>query len=205
MGAIVARTTRNVSRHSMLPDHRTTHAERVADYAVRVGRAMDIGTAHITQLHRGGLLHDIGKIGTPDAILRKVEALSIEEFEEVKCHPEIGAKLLEPIENNSDILSVVLQHHERFDGTGYPYGLRGAEIHLLGRITSLADVYDALGSPRPYRDQWEKEQVVDYIIAHAGSHFDPAVVEAFISIVDTIPELPRAAMERSPAWESPAR
>ena len=193
MGSIVARATRNVSRNSMLPDHRATHSERVAEYAVRLGRAMDIDPERITFLHRGGLLHDIGKIGTPDTILRKDKPLSADEFEEVKAHPEIGAKLLEPIEKNIDILSVVLQHHERYDGTGYPYGLAGAQINLLGRITALADVYDALSSVRPYRDQWDKGRVVDYIIDHAGSHFDPAVVEVFQSIADEIPELPRFA------------
>jgi putative nucleotidyltransferase with HDIG domain len=167
------------------------HSERVAKYAVILGQAMDLEEHDIELLHRGGLLHDIGKIGTPIDILDKKDKLTDEEFEEVKSHPEIGAKILEPVEVHQDILPIVLEHHERFDGRGYPHGMAGSEITLLGRITAVADVYDALSSARPYRDGWFKERVVEHIIEGSGTHFDPAIIDAFKTIVDEIPELPR--------------
>lgn len=167
------------------------HSERVAQYAVLLGQAMDIGERNIELLHRGGLLHDIGKIGTPVQILDKKEKLTNAEFEEVKCHPAVGAKILEPVEVHQDILPIVLEHHERFDGTGYPRGLVGHDITLLGRITAVADVYDALSFARPYREGWAKERVVDHIIKGSGTHFDPDIVDVFKTIVDTIPEVPR--------------
>jgi putative nucleotidyltransferase with HDIG domain len=173
------------------------HPERVADYAVRIGRAMGLDANDIRILKRGGMLHDIGKIGTPLTILNKTSKLSEDEFSEVKCHPETGVKILEQIEVHPGILGIVLQHHERYDGHGYPFGLAGSDISLHGRITAVADVYDALSSARPYRIQWDKDRVISYILGHAGTHFDPAVVEAFELILDKIPAVPGPARHLS--------
>lgn len=155
------------------------HSERVADLAGQIGSAMGLSAEHVQVLYRGGLLHDIGKIGVPVRILDKAAKLTDEEFKEIKNHPEIGAKILEPIEVYQDILTMVLHHHERYDGKGYPHGLVGEEADLNARILTVADVYDALNSSRPYREGWVKQKAIDYIISHTGSQFDPAVVRAF--------------------------
>ena len=159
------------------------HSERVALVAGQIGLAMGFSDNRIEVLHRGGLLHDIGKIGVPVRILDKPARLSEEEYEEIKTHPEIGAKILEPIDVYQDILSMVLHHHERFDGKGYPYGLSGESIDMNARILAVADVYDALNSNRPYREGWVKQKAIDFIASHAGTHFDPAVVKAFNAII----------------------
>lgn len=155
------------------------HSERVALVAGQIGSAMGLHEDHIEVLHRGGLLHDIGKIGVPVRILDKQAKLTDEEYTEIKHHPEIGAKILEPIDVYQNILSMVLHHHERFDGKGYPYGLAGEKIDINARILAVADVYDALNSGRPYREGWVKLKAIDYITSHAGTQFDPAVVKAF--------------------------
>jgi putative nucleotidyltransferase with HDIG domain len=185
--SLIARTTRSGCRNGELCAGQSSHSERVAEYAAHIGHVMELEAEQVKVLHRGGLLHDIGKMATPEAILHKKKILSDDEFAEIKCHPESGVKILEPIEKNADILSVVLQHHERYDGKGYPYGLAGVEISLYGRIVAVADVYDALSSTRPYRDLWKQDRVVDYIIDHSGSHFDPTVIEAFRDIVNELP------------------
>jgi len=190
MRNLIGRVTRSGCRNSMLFADKSSHSERVAEYTTQIGHAMELEAEQVKLLHRGGLLHDIGKMATPDTILHKKNALSSDEFDEIKCHPENGVIFLGSIEKNTDILSVVLEHHERYDGKGYPYGLAGAEISLYGRIAAVADVYDALSSTRPYRDLWMKDRAVDYIIDHSGSHFDPAVVEAFMGIADEISESP---------------
>jgi len=134
-------------------------------------------------LHRAALLHDIGKVGIPLSILDKPGALDDEEYAMIKKHPSIGARILEPIGSYKDIVPMVLQHHERFDGKGYPSGLSGNEIDIGARILSVADVYDALKSDRPYRKGWALERVVDLITEEAGRQFDPVVVEAFLAIM----------------------
>lgn len=173
------------------------HSERVAKYACLIGDAMGLSQHEQELLHRGGLLHDIGKIGTPIDILDKKDRLTDLEFEEVKSHPEIGAKILEPVSVHQDILPIVLEHHERWDGKGYPANLAGDDITLLGRITAVADVYDALSSARPYRDGWVKDRVVAHILSNSGTHFDPHVIEAFERIIPDIPDLPRPELSVS--------
>jgi putative nucleotidyltransferase with HDIG domain len=158
------------------------HSERVAELSSRIARAMGLREKEIEALQRGGLLHDIGKIGIPLAILDKPDRLTDQEYGEIKNHPLIGAKILEPIEAYQDIIPLVAQHHERYDGTGYPAGLKGEEIDQGARIMAVADVWDALVSERPYREGWVGERARDLIVNSSGSHFDPEVVNAFLAV-----------------------
>ncbi|MBM9616189.1 HD domain-containing protein [Desulfobulbus rhabdoformis] len=160
------------------------HSERVADLAVRIGKAMKCDDKLLEQLFRGGLLHDIGKIGIPVAILDKPGKLNDEEYATIQTHPEIGGQILEPIEAYQDIIPMIVQHHERYDGKGYPERLAGESISLEARILSVADVYDALISKRPYRDGWVRERVHEFIQTNSGQMFDPKVVEAFLLVND---------------------
>ena len=161
------------------------HSERVADLAARIAQTMGCDEQQVTIIRRGGLMHDIGKIGIPLAILDKPERLTDEEYREIKHHPSIGAKILEPIDAFRNILTVVEQHHEKFDGSGYPNGLAGEEIDLNARILAVADVWDALVSARPYRDGWVHARARKLITEGSGSHFDPQVVTAFLAIMDS--------------------
>ncbi len=158
------------------------HSERVADLAVRIGRAMNWGNQRLELLFRGGLLHDIGKIGIPIAVLDKPGKLSDEEYNTIKTHPTISGKILEPIEVYKDILPLVVQHHERFDGKGYPDGLSGENIAIGARILCVADVYDALISQRPYREGWIKENVLNFMRDNRGTMFDPSVIDVFLAM-----------------------
>lgn len=160
------------------------HSERVADLAVKIGRTMRCGDELLEQLFRGGLLHDIGKIGIPLAVLDKPSKLDDDEYETIKTHPAIGGKILEPIDAYKDVVPFIVQHHERYDGKGYPAGMAGEEISLGARILCVADVYDALISQRPYRQGWIKENVLDFIRDNRGIMFDPHVVDAFF-LLDT--------------------
>lgn len=158
------------------------HSERVAELSVKIGRAMGFDADNLDLLYRGGLLHDIGKIGVPITILDKPGKLDDDEFKSVRSHPEIGEKILQPIKVYKDILPIVVQHHERFDGKGYPEGLAGSEIDLNARVLAVADVYDALISKRPYRDGWVRDKVHGFLIEQSGKMFDPQVVDIFIAI-----------------------
>jgi putative nucleotidyltransferase with HDIG domain len=159
------------------------HSTRVTEMALKIGSALAISPKKLDDLHRAALLHDIGKVGIPLSILDKPGALDDEEYMMIKKHPSIGARILEPIASYKDILPIVLQHHERFDGKGYPGGLSGYEIDIGARILSVADVYDALKSDRPYREGWAVERVIDLITEEAGRQFDPDVVDAFLAIM----------------------
>jgi putative nucleotidyltransferase with HDIG domain len=158
------------------------HSERVTDLAMEIGRELGLPPHEIDLLHRGGLLHDIGKIGVPPSILDKPGKLTEEEFAVVQNHPSKGAEILEPIPNLRKVISIVSQHHERFDGKGYPNGLSGESISLPARILAVADVVDALASDRPYRPGWSREKVLAYTRENAGRQFDPEVVEVFLRI-----------------------
>jgi HD-GYP domain-containing protein (c-di-GMP phosphodiesterase class II) len=129
------------------------------------------------------LLHDIGKIGIPTAVLDKPGKLDPAEFEQIRAHPVLGARILEPIEAFDDVIGIVRHHHERFNGTGYPDRLAGVNIPFLARVLSVADVYDALVSDRPYREGWAPAAAVAYISERGGVEFDPQVVAAFVDLV----------------------
>jgi len=128
-------------------------------------------------------LHDIGKIGVSNALLDKPDRLTPDEFEVIKSHPGRGGKILEPIKAYSSELNIVVQHHERFDGNGYPKGLSGEQIDYGARIVAVADVFDAVSSDRPYRKGWEFDQCVGLIQDGRGLAFDPGVVDGFLQIV----------------------
>jgi PAS domain S-box-containing protein len=164
-----------------LRDHETEgHTRRVVQMTINLARTMGIGDDELENIRRGALLHDIGKMGIPDSILLKPDVLDEREWEIMKRHPEYACKLLEPIEYLRPVLDIPYCHHEKWDGTGYPRGLKGEQIPLPARIFAIADVWDALTSDRPYRAGWAKEKVLEYIKRLEGRHFDPTVVEAFL-------------------------
>lgn len=161
------------------------HSERVTHLAMDIGRELGLPPKEIDLLHRGGLLHDIGKIGVPSLIIDKPGKLTEEEFAVIRSHPSNGVKILRPIPNLQRVLPIVSQHHERYDGKGYPNRLSGKSISLHARILALADVVDALVSDRPYRSAWPRANALAYARENAGLHFDPEVVEAFLRIEAT--------------------
>lgn len=174
------------------------HSERVTQLALKLGRVLGLGEEALENLYRGGLLHDIGKIGTPAQLLDKNGPLTAQEGGVVRAHPRIGARILEPIDAFADILPIVKHHHERFDGSGYPDGLAGEAIDLGARIMAVADVYDALHSARPYRAGMDPEHVLRIIRKDAGSHFDPRVVEALVKVMEQDRPLQQDAAIPSP-------
>ncbi len=167
-----------------LRDHETEgHSRRVAEMTARIARKMGLSEHEVMRLRRGALLHDIGKVGVPDAILRKPGPLDDEERSVLRRHPEVGYGLLRPIEFLRSSLDIPLRHHERWDGGGYPGGLKAEEIPLAARIFAAADIYDALSHDRPYRKAWEPARVREHIRSLAGSHLDPAVVDAILALL----------------------
>ena len=160
------------------------HSRRVTETTVAVARAMEIPEDEVEHIRRGAILHDIGKMGIPDEILRKDGSLTEEEREIIRKHPETAYKLLEQIPFLKEALDIPFCHHEKWDGSGYPRGLKEREIPLSARIFAVADVWDALLSDRPYRKGWAKGQVAEYLINESGKHFDPRVVNKFLSLVE---------------------
>jgi putative nucleotidyltransferase with HDIG domain len=158
------------------------HSERVTRMALKLGRAMGLNARDLEIMHRGGLLHDIGKIGTPQEILDKPGKLTPLETKIMREHVEVGLRILEPIPGLSESLPIVAQHHEWFDGAGYPKGLAGTEINFYARIFGVADSYDAMTSDRPYRKGLPVEKAISMIRERAGTQFDPAVVEVFLAM-----------------------
>jgi putative two-component system response regulator len=155
------------------------HSERVVNFSLRLGRELELDEEGLRSLEFGSLLHDIGKIGVPDAILRKPSALDEAEWVRMREHPLHGQKILSGIRFLEGAARVVAQHHERWDGTGYPLGLRGTQIDLNARIFSVADAFDAITSDRVYRRGRSYEDAVAELDAFSGRQFDPKVVEAF--------------------------
>ncbi len=164
------------------------HSERVAKIAVEIGESMGLDEEAIKNLQIGGILHDIGKIGIPCSILNKPGRLTPEEYEKVKQHPVIGYKILKPIRELKDILPIVLYHHERCDGSGYPDGLKCNQIPMLARIVAVADVIEAMTAERPYKRSYPLEEVLSYLKENAGEDklFDPQVVKIADVISDRI-------------------
>ena len=158
------------------------HSIRVVAYAELIARQMSVTEPELTKVKRGAMLHDVGKIGIPDSILRKPGPLDQEEWAIMRRHPELGYKMLRGIEFLEDAAHIVLTHQERFDGRGYPAGLKGEEIPLGSRIFAVVDTFDAMTSNRPYRDALPYEVARQELLDHSGTQFDPRVVEAFISI-----------------------
>lgn len=158
------------------------HSERVALLAAALARAAGMSPDQTERVHVCGLVHDVGKIGVPEAVLCKPTALTSEEFALIRQHPEIGYRILKDIPMLADVLPGVLHHHERWDGTGYPRGLRGEEIPLIARIICLADTFDAMSSTRAYRSAISRRRVLAEIERCAGSQFDPALAPLFVRL-----------------------
>ncbi len=158
------------------------HSQRVTQLTLRLARACGLRGEELEYIYRGALLHDIGKMAIPDAILSKRTSLDEEEWTEMKTHPKIAYDMLSAISFLQPALVVPAYHHERWNGEGYPSGLRGEAIPLSARIFSVVDVWDALLSDRPYRKAWTKEQALQYLKDQSGKQFDPAIVERFIAL-----------------------
>ena len=156
------------------------HSLRVTEMTMQLARSLGIGEAELVHVRRGALLHDIGKMGVPDTILLKPDKLTDEEWVLMRKHPQLAFDMLAPITYLKPALDVPYCHHEKWDGTGYPRGLKGEEIPLSARIFAVVDVYDALISDRPYRRAWTREKTISHIGEQAGSHFDPEVVKVFL-------------------------
>jgi response regulator RpfG family c-di-GMP phosphodiesterase len=155
------------------------HSERVVSFSLRLGRELGLDKETMRSLEFGSLLHDIGKIGVPDAILRKPAGLTDEEWRKMRAHPILGKQILRGISFLEGAARVVAQHHEKWDGSGYPLGLRGEEIDINARIFAVADAFDAMISDRVYRSGRSYEAATAELDKHCGSQFDPKIIEAF--------------------------
>jgi HD-GYP domain-containing protein (c-di-GMP phosphodiesterase class II) len=159
------------------------HTRRVAEMTVRLARTIGLTDADIVHIRRGALLHDIGKMAIPDSILLKPGPLTRDEWEIMRRHPVYAYDLLSPIPYLRPAVDIPYCHHEKWDGTGYPRGLRGEQIPLAARIFSVTDVWDALRSDRPYRAGWDDAQICAYVREQTGRHFDPRVAEPFLGLL----------------------
>ena len=159
------------------------HSRRVTKLTLDIARSIGMDGDDLIHVRRGTILHDIGKMGIADSILLKEGPLSEEEWEIMRQHPIYAYNLLSTIPFLKPALDIPYSHHEKWDGSGYPRGLKGEQIPLAARIFSLVDVWDALISDRPYRGAWPQEKVVKYIREQTGKHFDPSLVEVFLEII----------------------
>lgn len=156
------------------------HSRRVAEMTVKLAQAYNMNKDEILHVRRGALLHDMGKIGIPDSILHKPGSLTDEEWIIMRKHPQFAHDMLNSVEYLKSSLDIPYCHHEKWDGTGYPRGLKGEDIPLAARLFAIVDVWDALTSKRPYRDAWKKEDALEYIRDQSGKHFDPQIVDLFL-------------------------
>jgi HD-GYP domain-containing protein (c-di-GMP phosphodiesterase class II) len=163
-----------------------SHTQRVANTAVHLGTRLGLPESDLVALYRGGLIHDIGKIGVPDAVLLKPGPLNAEEERQMRAHPVIGESIVKPLPSAADILTIIRHHHERFDGGGYPDGLAGHKIPLLARIVSVCDGYDALASDRPYRARRNSEEALETLMRGAGQQWDRELVSLLLSELPAI-------------------
>lgn len=189
---------RRLSRAAEFRDNETgLHIVRMSKYAMLLGRAVGMNEREAELLLNASPMHDIGKISIPDRILFKRSRLDAEEREVMRTHAAVGADLLSG--HASELMEmariIALTHHEKWDGSGYPRGLKGECIPLVGRIVALADVFDALTSERPYKPAWEPDAAIAYIQARAGRHFDPALVPVFNRLMPEILEVKRTSAE----------
>jgi len=177
-------------------DHYTHgHSQEVTEYSVVIAQEMNLSKEEITIIRDAGLLHDIGKIGIPDAVLLKPGRLTEEEYAHIKKHPEIGRKILSQVSSLAEIIPLIYHHHERYDGSGYPEGLSGEMIPLGARILAVSDAYQAMTSDRPYRKALPMQVAIDELERFKGKQFDPTIVETFLRI------LKRLGMEKKDTQE----
>lgn len=179
---------RLVTALSLRSEETGAHIRRVGAYSAMLAEATNDDAAHPEEIRLAAMLHDIGKIGVPDTILLKPGALTNDEFEAMKRHTVLGAEML--ADGNSPVIKlgaeIAFTHHERWDGAGYPRGLRGEETPLAGRITAVADVFDALTSDRVYRQAWPAERAIEQMTQDRGQHFDPDVLDLFTASVEQV-------------------
>jgi HD-GYP domain-containing protein (c-di-GMP phosphodiesterase class II) len=161
------------------------HTQRVTDVTIRLARAFGLSEGEILHIRRGALLHDIGKLGVPDAILHKPGQLTDDEWVQMREHPQFAYDMLAPITYLKPALDIPYCHHEKWDGTGYPRGLKGEQIPLAARLFAVVDVWDALRSDRPYRQGWPEDRVREHIHEQVGKHFDPRIAEMFLKLIES--------------------
>jgi putative nucleotidyltransferase with HDIG domain len=180
------RTVKALAQAIEAKDHYThSHSEKVSRYATHIARQMRLPSKQVELIHQACELHDLGKIGIHDSILTKEEPLTPGEWEQIKQHAVKGAQILEPLTFLGEVVELIRQHHEHYDGTGYPKGLKGEQILLGARIIHVADAYEAMTASRSYRKTpLSKGEAVAEIKKHSGRQFDPKVVEAFLKVVD---------------------
>ncbi|MDP3058112.1 MAG: HD-GYP domain-containing protein, partial [bacterium] len=159
------------------------HTLRVAQTTVALARMLNFPDSDLPHLRRGALLHDIGKIGIPDNILLKPDKLTDDEWTIMRKHPALGYEMLLPIEYLRPCIAIPYSHHEKWDGTGYPQGLKGEQIPVMARIFSIVDVWDAITSDRPYRKAWPENKALEYIEMNSGIYFDPQFVSVFLRMI----------------------
>ena len=165
-------------------DETAGHSARVADLTLQLAAAIGVSQEELVHIRRGAILHDIGKIGIPDRILQKNGPLSEAEWKVMKMHPVYSYEMLSPIKYLETALEIPYCHHERWDGSGYPRGLKEEAIPLAARIFAVVDVWDALNSDRPYRSRWPEDKIKAYILEQSGIQFDPHVVDAFLEMIE---------------------
>jgi cyclic di-GMP phosphodiesterase len=169
-------------------DETQGHSKRVAELTELMACEMGISQDEIIHIRRGAILHDIGKIGIPDSILLKNGPLNDEEWIVMKQHPRLSFEMLSRIEYLKPALDIPYCHHEKWDGSGYPRGLKAEEIPLAARIFAIVDVWDALNSDRPYRSKWPSDKIKNYLLEQSGIHFDPAIVQPFLKLAENYEE-----------------
>lgn len=182
------RTIRVLAQAIDARDHYThSHSENVARYAVAISSQMDLPAKEIELIRQACELHDLGKIGIEDSILLKTSELNALEWEQIKKHPSIGAQILEPLTFLDGVVDFVKQHHEHYDGSGYPEGRKGEDILLGARIIHIADAFEAMTAARSYRKvPLSKTQAVEEIKKNSGTQFDPKIVDVFLKVVDNL-------------------
>lgn len=160
------------------------HTRRVTELTLELARSFGIKGDELIHIRRGALLHDMGKLGIPDAVLHKPDKLTEAEWDVMRKHPQFARDMLFPIDYLRPALDIPFCHHEKWDGTGYPRGLKGEEIPMSARLFAVVDVWDALTSDRPYRRAWSKEDTLKYLREQSGKHFDPQVVDLFFKVLE---------------------
>ena len=164
-------------------DREMSHSKRVSEICNAIASNMEFNQESINQIRIAGLMHDIGKMGIDEKILNKCNGLNNDEWKEIKRHPEIGYRILSSVNEFSDMASYILEHHERWDGNGYPRSLKGEEISLQARIIAIADAFDAMTSVRTYSNPLSKEEAISEVLRCSGTQFDPYIAKVFVEKV----------------------